>query len=333
MVDFESFLKWCEEKFQDVVVKDDEIRINSIFTEDTKFHMWCSPSGGKWHREDGCYRCFKTDKRGTLIGLVMDVENCTYNEAKDILSGNIPIGVLEDQINEFFANKEIEEVKVDENKLKLPEETYLIDSLPETSSAKVKARSYLKNRKIPTKGFYICLDGEYRDRIIIPYYDAVGTLIYFNGRRMDDRLPKYLGPKKEIGVGKGDVLYAHYWPPSGSKIYLTEGELDALTLNFCGFYGMACGGKSLSDKQIELLRKYKVCLALDKDNAGFEALLELANRLIMNQIEVTFVRPPEGIKDWNKMYCMYKAEIVSAWIERNEAPFDDFTKETLLLEN
>ncbi len=63
-VDFDSFRQWAEDRFNgDILVKGNEIRINSIFTEDHKHHMWCNPYGGKHQREDGCYRCWKTGEK------------------------------------------------------------------------------------------------------------------------------------------------------------------------------------------------------------------------------------------------------------------------------
>jgi DNA primase len=334
-IDFESFVQWCEERFPgDVQVKGKEVRLNSIFAPDHKHHLWCNPYGGKKHVGDGVYRCFYTEKHGTLVGLVMEVDNCSYEEAKELLSGNTPIRILEDELDKFFQEKEEQKESV-EIKLSLPPYTYLISSLPKSSLLRMEAEDYLSNRKLPIDGLYVnSQDKDYKNRIIIPYYDAQGKLIYFNGRSMIDRkdVLRYRGPEKEIGVGKGDVIYATNWPAKGSKIYLTEGELDALTLRICGFNGMACGGKTLSDQQIQFIKDYKVCLALDEDEAGFSGILEMAKKLIANQIpSITYCRPPVGLKDWNKMLVKYKAELIVAWIQENEKPFDEFTNLNLLL--
>lgn len=332
-INFDSFVQWCEDRFPGkVIVKDKEVRVNSIFVPDHKFHLWCSVSGGKHHRDDGVYHCFYTDKKGTLIGLVMEVDNCSYEEAKEILSGNTPIRILEDELDKFFKEKTEEKESREEVKIKLPEYTYLINGLSKTSLLRMKAEDYLIKRKLPTEGLYVCSTGDYKNRIIIPYYNTKGKLIYFNGRNMLDKGLRYLGPDKNIGVGKCDVIYAPTWPNHGSRIYLTEGEFDAFTLKICGFNGMACGGKYLSDQQIELIRGYKVCLALDEDYAGFYGIIEMGKKMLANQFfDTTFVRPPKGLKDWNKMLVTYKLEIVAAWITQNEKQFDDFTAEIMML--
>lgn len=327
-INFEAFLHWAEDRFGDIVVKGNEIKVNSIFAEDNKHHLWCSPSGGKHFRDAGCYRCFYTDRRGTLVGLVMLVDNCTYEEARNILSTDMPIGILEEQLEAFFKEKENkEEEPKTESKLKLPPEAYLIEDLPKYDIIKIEAEEYLKNRKLPVTGLYICKGGEYRNRILIPYYDKEGKLVYFNCRSLTNKGLRYLGPDKKVGVGKGDVIYAWKWPNNGERVYLTEGEFDSITLCICGFNSMACGGKYLTDEQIDILKNYKICLALDEDISGLNAIIEMGKRLRLHNItDISFVRPPKGIKDWNKMLIQYKPEIIEAWINKNEKMFDEWSE-------
>lgn len=326
MIDFDNFLEWCESRFPETIVKGKEIKINSIFTDDNKQHLSCNVNGGKYHREDGCYRCFYTDKKGTLIGLVMLVDNCSYEEAKDILSGKTPLRDLEEKLEKFFATEEKKE-EIPESKIKLPLNTYLISSLSDYT--RKRAEEYLMSRKIPIDGLYVCTNGDYKNRIIIPYYDSTGKLIYFNGRNLGNGL-RYLGPDKSLGTGKGDVIFALKWPSNESKIYLTEGEFDAMSLSISGLNGMACGGKYLSENQIQMIKCYEICLALDGDKSGLNAIIEMGKRLNSNQVsKVTYIRPPKGIKDWNKMLILFKPEIIVKWIKHNEKKFDDFSNLTL----
>ena len=343
-VDFDAFVRWAEDRFNgNVIVKGNEVKVNSVFAEDHKHHMWCNPDGGKHHREDGCYRCFYTDKRGTLTGLVMLVDGCSYDEAKEILSGQTSIRVLEERLDAFFREQEslpyVPESAVP--KLKLPEDCYLISEMNKTNLHRMEAESYLNSRLIPIDGMFYCTGGDFKNRIIIPYYDEFGKLIYFNGRSVSKKSKlRYMGPPKSVGIGKGDVLYTPKWAPEGEKIYLTEGELDALTLYLCGFWGMACGGKYLSEQQLSIIRKkkYKVCLALDTDptvaesaSPGFMALLEMSRKLMAAFVQVSFVRPPKAFKDWNKMLVDLKNPlIVQEYIRRCEKSLDPLALEQLM---
>ena len=327
---FDSFLNWAEGRFDSVIVKGDEIKLNSIFTDDYKNKMWCSPSGGKHKREGGVYHCWKTDSKGTLVSLVMQVDNCPYDEAIETLGGDSSLADLEEKIKDFFANKEsttdgLSNDQIEKNtNLELPENTFLISSLPKNDRNGIDSKVYLNDRKIPHKKLMVCTYGKYKNRIIIPYYDKEGKLIYFNSRSMERR-PKirYLGPPKEIGVGKGDVIFMSTWPEKGARVYLTEGEFDALSLSACGLNGAACGGKYLTSKQVSILSDYKVSLCLDNDSAGLDAMKTVGDNLVQGGLkDIAFIRPPKGIKDWNSMLINYDKDILKAYILKNGKTFD-----------
>ena len=216
----------------------------------------------------------------------------------------------------------------------LPPSTYAISDLPTSNFHRVQAEVYLFNRKMPSEGFYVCTAGDYRNRIIIPYYDPSGGLIYFNGRYLgnDELISRYRGPDKSIGVGKEDVLYVPKWPAAGKKIYLTEGEFDALTLYICGqergieVYSGAFGGKNLSEKQIEMIRQYQPVLCLDTDpgrDYGKEGLIKMGLDLMAKGLKPRFVRPPKLYKDWNKMLVETSPGIILHYLANYEKPLND----------
>lgn len=331
-VDYDSFLRWCEKHFCPVVTKGKEIKVNSIFTSDSKQHLWCNVEGGKYGREDGCFHCWKTGEKGTLIGLVMLLEKCSYEEAKEILCEYTPLRDLEDKLDSLFQDgfPQVIENKTD---IALPPYSFLISEMDLANMDRMAAEGYLKSRKIPIDGLFYCTFGEYKQRIIIPYYDKNHKLIYWNARHIDKKAqPRYRGPNKATGVGKGDVLYVPKWPANGSKLYLTEGEFNALTLSLSGFCSAACGGKVLSEKQINLLREYKVCLCKDNDkrsietaSPGFIGMIEMAKKLLSAYVPLTYVSPPKFFKDWNDMLVVVKPEIIFEYIKLQEKPLDSMT--------
>ena len=96
-----------------------------------------------------------------------------------------------------------------------------------------------------------------------------------------------------------------------------RGNSIALTLYLCGFYGCACGGRTLSDKQTIILRDYKVCVALDADSAGRAGLVDMGRMLRgLGVSEVSFVRPPKGRKDWNALYIEVGQEVLAPMLGR-----------------
>ena len=140
------------------------------------------------------------------------------------------------------------------------------------------------------------------------------------------KVPKYLGPPKELGIGKSDVLYFPSWPPPESKVFLTEGEFDSKVLRLCGLWSGAFGGKELGDKQIEILRSLNsnIVLCLDNDSAGKDSLPEIATSLAKGGMPVEYVRPSGGFKDWNQMYEMMPEKIIRAYVTKSAKPFDIF---------
>jgi hypothetical protein len=331
MVDFQNFLNWCESRFYDVQVSGNEIQINSIFKENDQDHkLWCNPLGGKNNIPLGVYHCWKSGKHGTLPGLIMLVDGCSFGQAMDILGGGEG-GDFEDiqkKVEDLFITPQIP--NIEDAKLELPDSCFPIKSLPAWNSFRQKAEKYLNKRKIPIEGLLVSTSGKYRNRIVIPYYDINGNLIYYNCRAMGDEIPKYRGPSKELGIGKEDVLYIPKYPPKSSKLYLTEGEFDCMTLVLCGLYGAALGGKVLSETwtgrvlsktQLQILKDFQpVVIALDNDVAGRESLGIVGAILLENGFKVSFIRPPEGFKDWNSLLEVYNAEIVQGYIKYNERP-------------
>ena len=326
MIDFEKFLSWAEARFDDIVVSGDEIQVNSIYCEDHKRKMWCNPYGGKKEIPNGVFHCWKTDKSGSLITLVMQVDKCGYDDALEILGGaDTSLAELEKKVEELFANK-VEEEEVEEITLKLPDQTFTISELPETNFFKTDADIYLRTRKLPPEKFMVCVGGDFKNRVVIPYRDMDGVLTYFNARYLgkSKKVPKYLGPDKKYGVGKGDVIYMTKWPKSGSKVYFTEGEFDAESIALTGLNAGAFGGKNVTEKQVELIRGYEPVICFDEDDAGRAALAYVGDLLKRKGFPVVrFASPPAQYKDWNELLCKTNGSILRAYLEKSERVFID----------
>lgn len=338
---YETFLKWAQERFgiENVRVAGEEIKTNSCFVgDDFKGHLWMNPSGGKSkHPEYGAYRCWKTHKAGSLVSLVAYVDKCSFEEAEETICNVTSLRALEAKVHSFFNSPMDEAPVVDEPVnagIEFPPDTYKIDDMPSTSRNKRLACNYLRSRDIPTDGLYFCTDGDYRNRIVIPYFDQQDRLVYWNARNIKDKGLKYMKPD-DPGLSQENVLFCRKWPRKGRKLFITEGEFDAIVLDIVGLNGCGQGGKSITDSQVNMLRGYIPVLAYDNDegkrkDTGFEATIENGNKLLSAGFtEVHFVRPPKGYKDWNELYQKKGAAIVKAYIEKVEQPFNMWTEEML----
>ena len=334
-VPFKNFEKWAIARFgeENIIIRKPEIRINSIFESgDDGHHMWCNPSGGKNKRKFGTYHCFKSQKKGSLVKLVMLVDSCDRETAVSRLMGFPTIREVEKQLESMFSFGDENSNIVEEKKpdgIKLPENCHLISSLGNDNWWRNKAQSYLNNRKIPIDGLYVCTDGRYKGRIIIPYYNAQGSLIYFNGRALFESKSKYLGPPKEIGVGKEDVIYmAGKWPEPNSLIYICEGEFNAMSLKQAEFNAVACGGKNMGEKQALLLSPYRVVLCLDRDKAGKSGTLKMSSIITAMETskktkeKLMFVLPPKGCNDWNEFLVKGNPALLHHYIVKNQKTID-----------
>lgn len=332
-INFEKFREWAESRFDDVIIKGDEIRLNSIFaSSDDNHHLWCSPSGGKKGRDFGVYHCFKTDKKGSLLGLVRLVDKCSKDDAMSTLLGYDTISQLEKRLDEFLNEQEdadqVEHVPV-ASKIPLPSGCALISELGTNNWYRRKSEDYLLNRKIPIDGYYVCMEAPYKSRIVIPYYGRSGEIIYWNSRHMNPKARlRYLGPPKECGVGKEDVIYmASGWPSQGSVLHLCEGEFNAKSLHLSDLRAAACGGKNMSEKQAIALSEYRVVVCLDRDKAGTQGTMKMLNMLSLSKRlgandKLVFVRPPEQFNDWNEMYVDAGPAVVNRWIQTRKKPVD-----------
>lgn len=329
-VDYQRFLDWAQKKFGNVVIRGDEILINSIFAEsDSKHHLWCNPSGGKKQVASGVYHCWKSERKGTLVGLVMEVDKCSRKQAQETLGiralGGRPIDEIDMDVEDFTSTFD-DVLGIEFHKsIDLPPFCFLLNKAPQNWYE--LAKNYLDGRKLDGKGLFICVGGKFAGRLIIPYYDMDGRLIYFNGRTLTNDSLRYKGPEKSIGVGKEDVLFFTCYPDANDKIYLCEGEFDAISLWQCGLNAVACGGKNLSDKQALQLSIYKVCLALDFDDAGQSAISKMQTKLnsfcsISATNRLTVATPPQPYKDWNEFLCGHETRIIKAYIEKTEQPLE-----------
>ena len=330
-ISFEKFVNWATSRFgeQNVQVKGKEVKLNSIFEpDDDGYHMWCNPDGGKKKCKFGVYHCLKTDKSGSLVKLVQLVDSCDRADAIDTLNGRTSIRELEKKLEKIFGEEEKKQVAIKPD-LFLPPCCELISDLGTNNWWRKKAEEYLTNRKLPIDGLYICTGEKYKGRIIIPYFDKNGKLIYWNARHIGKSKCKYLGPPKEVGVGKEDVVFmAGEWPEVGELVYLCEGEFNAKSLKIAEFNAAACGGKNMSEKQALLLSDYRIVLCLDRDKAGTAGSIKMSSVITAvttskkTKEKLKYVIPPKGYNDWNEFLIKNNAELLHYYILKNQKMLD-----------
>lgn len=146
-------------------------------------------------------------------------------------------------------------------------------------------------------------DNQYFDffwnRIIIPIKDEYGNIVGFSGRTLNpNEKIKYINTKTTEVFKKENILFNFYnFDKSIAKeIFVVEGYMDVFAFKRMGINNVVASmGTSFTLNQINLIKKYKniesLILCFDNDHAGFNATIELAEKLMNQNIKVFVVNP------------------------------------------
>lgn len=189
------------------------------------------------------------------------------------------------------------------------------------------ALSYIKERRLDTAvnrpdAFYISLkDKKHDNRLVIPFKDESGKIIYYQTRKLlDDESPSYLskdgGDKSIFGIERvsSDI----------SQVFIIEGPLDACFVrNGLGLGGITKGEQSFTSyqqEQMDSLKFFERIWVLDSqwiDKTAREKTLKL-----IEMGEKVFIWPEydgKRFKDLNAICMAY---------EMDEYPVDLILKNT-----
>jgi DNA primase len=190
---------------------------------------------------------------------------------------------LESELNKTLKRtyRVEQEQKDDIKKLELPKEFISLSNLKTITNETEQVLEYLSKRNI--RGIDIirynigyCIDGDFKDRIIIPNYNDKNELNYFVGRYYKDNkcIIKYHTPD----VNKSDVIGYENLLNFNLDLFLLEGSFDAITFKFnaCPLYG-----KTLSKRlMMKLIKTSPPNLYMILDADAIKQSLELIRKLL-----------------------------------------------------
>lgn len=131
------------------------------------------------------------------------------------------------------------------------------------------ARKECARRLIPLdvwKKWFVAVDGRYKDRLVIPYYDKEGKIYSYQCRSLRGQDPKYLSR-----IDNTDNIYNYYNVDPTKPVIILEGAIDSIFIE----NAIGCTGLKIPDERINKF-PYRYYL-LDKDEAGLEKSVELLN--------------------------------------------------------
>lgn len=120
-------------------------------------------------------------------------------------------------------------------------------------------------------------DGDYVGRLVIPYITADGSVVDLRFRSLADGGPKYLS---RPGAVSRLFSVKSLLTPSDT-VYVTEGEIDAITLNQIGLPAVGVPGSTQNQRHWRLLFEdfEQVKVICDGDQAGRDFGKRLANEI------------------------------------------------------
>lgn len=271
-----------------------EIRINSIFKQDSKYHCYIN-------LDKGVYCDYKVsgldESSGSVIKFIKEYLNIDSTRA-----------VIEYIILNYGSatqKKVIEESKPKGNVI----ETFLKEDKPQKIAGNKGTfcnivRGYLEKRKISDryidKMMYVFNDdSRYDKRVIIPYFEN-GEFVYFQARSLEkDAKFRYINP-----TGIDTKEYVFNIDDINDELIICEGVFDAMSMDEQAATCMCSG--DLGVKQIEKIVKKKpsyIIYARDNDETGARTLKNNISKLIMYGYDkpIYLYDLPNTIKDLNEL--------------------------------
>ena len=162
----------------------------------------------------------------------------------------------------------------------------------------------------------------FRDRLVIPYITPGGVITFsfrcLQGHNCKETVTGYSQDGKprhckkyRAPEGLDRTLYnVLAFKSPGEVIYITEGELDALTLTICGFPAVAVpGAQNWKPYFAKPFEEYaQVYCVADGDEAGYKLA-----RLLSNEVKATTIRPPAG-EDCNSIFVKGGEDGIRRWL-------------------
>ena len=278
------------------------------------------------------YHCFGCGKGGSVINLIMEIENLSFPEAVEFLARRAGMKVPEQQSDPgkpkrdrlYALNRDAARFFYEQ--LSTPAGAAAVDYMlrrgitpgtarrfglgcaPESWDAlcsAMKEKGYtereLYDAGLVRRGKKGGVYDAFRGRLMFPVIDVRGNVIAFSGRALGDVEPKYLNSPETPVFSKSHNLFGLNLAKKSKSGYiiLVEGNIDVVSLHQAGFdSAVASLGTSLTPEQARLISRFKqeVVIAYDADEAGKKAAQRAIGILEKLELKVR-VLTVRGAKD------------------------------------
>lgn len=349
-INHDKFKSWLEKHYGEVRIRGRHMLVNdpdgrADGKPDTSFNLVFWPDGG-------CYKSWlPPNKSGGIINLIAEAEKVDYSGAIALvcddthyLDQNRVHITLEEFKKEALRTQEMN-ARAKKNVVALPPGFKTFSDSSCDSSLRNRLYDQLVDQRsinpdIYGLGFIESHERTQREkdehwpdtyaRVVIPYYDHNGNVVYWTARDTLGKEPKYWNAMLPVDeearkhfIGREDAIWCNDWSKH-KKLYICEGAFDAMSLCNVGLSAVAIGGAKVTSKQVSEIQKNlkpeTIVIAIDNDPTGLEMEVEMAKTFRSRGWRVMMVSPPTGYKDWNELWHAWQSPgPMKAWIESQES--------------
>lgn len=269
---------------------------------------FCATDVGK---HAGTFHCFSCGESGDVISFVQKIKGYKHaKEACEALGGDFKIDENQRQeLRKKREQKRIEQEKI-ENEKKAKARIAMTEKFQELKFFKVNHWDYFLSKVTevfphfekmpPILKQFIVYDTEHESVVIATENEnkEICNLKYRTKKGFDGKWISYPNCTQY-------PFLKHIGKTDSNKIYITEGEKDALYLQSIGLYAITLGGVTIGFSQYESLLKDKtIYLCFDDDEAGYKGILKHYNDIknIARKVyclPLVFQEKPSGKKGYD----------------------------------
>lgn len=273
--------------------------------------------------------CFWCHRWGWALKFIMDIENCEFREAIEILGNLTWIETWNVKVEDTKKLRSIYSLFKDINSFyvsrleKYPEmQKYLYDRGMTSEDIKkfwfgfadsgVELYNFLKKKEydddlISESNVFLDLKtkkDKFINRIIFPLQNQRGDIVWFAWRVVWAWNPKYLNSPASKVYDKSSILYGLYQAKKSitekDYIIITEGYMDAISLHKAWFENaVAVSGTALTEKHVPIMKRLtkRIYLCFDNDWAWEKATKSSIELLKNRELEVKVIDMDSFWKD------------------------------------
>lgn len=296
-------MKFLSDNFEIKQTSTKEVRINSPFKEDRKFHVYIEPS-------KSVFTDYKNQDSGSMEKFIAQYLDIPMNQviATLIKEYGLSFGEFDFSfVNNFILKKEVEECEIIKDFINNEKGLVFFNQEEEIGKYGKSVLEYLEKRRInnkyiPNMGYIYDQRSDYDKRLIIPFFED-GFLVYFIARDTTGKsFLRYKNPPKldtkEFVLNIDDI---------NDELVICEGALDALSFHEDQVATAMCSG-DLGVKQIrKIINKTprKIIYVPDQDETGMKKMNKNINELLYYyppslDLDIYIFNIPKPFKDFNE---------------------------------